>query len=308
MLKSLTKLVSFTCAVTYLLILFGVATRVADAGMSCPDWPTCYGVWIPFPAENFTTEYSNIQVFLEWFHRLLASIAGILIGGCALASLRFGGVIRLWGVIAGVSIISQICVGMVTIHHSNEPWTVALHLGNAMVVFGSLILLRRALVVRPIQVAYIPATFWFTGLLWLFCVLVMTTMLIGALVSTSHAGGVCGGLISCLGDFLPADHLQQLHMTHRLFALLTVLTTIALWCESKRQHTAYQKTGRGLLMLVCIQALFGIATLESFRYFADMYAVLSVMHLGWGMLVWMAALGALAKRYWGVGGAFHAGS
>ena len=54
------------------LIVIGGATRVMEAGLACPDWPLCYGTFLPL-------NHMNLRVFLEWFHRLDAFLVGILI-------------------------------------------------------------------------------------------------------------------------------------------------------------------------------------------------------------------------------------
>ncbi len=54
------------------LVVIGGATRVMEAGLACPDWPLCYGSFFP-------KGKMNIQVFLEWFHRLDAFFVGITI-------------------------------------------------------------------------------------------------------------------------------------------------------------------------------------------------------------------------------------
>jgi len=54
------------------LIVIGGATRVMEAGLACPDWPLCYGSFLPF-------NHMNLRVFLEWFHRLDAFLVGVLI-------------------------------------------------------------------------------------------------------------------------------------------------------------------------------------------------------------------------------------
>ncbi|WP_269624373.1 COX15/CtaA family protein [Prochlorococcus marinus] len=52
------------------LVVIGGATRVMEAGLACPDWPLCYGSFLP-------GRQMNLQVFLEWFHRLDAFFVGI---------------------------------------------------------------------------------------------------------------------------------------------------------------------------------------------------------------------------------------
>ena len=52
------------------LVVIGGATRVMEAGLACPDWPLCYGTLLP-------GRQMNVQVFLEWFHRLDAFVVGV---------------------------------------------------------------------------------------------------------------------------------------------------------------------------------------------------------------------------------------
>ena len=54
------------------LIAIGSATRAMEAGLACPDWPLCYGTFLPL-------RHMNMRVFLEWFHRLDAFLVGLLI-------------------------------------------------------------------------------------------------------------------------------------------------------------------------------------------------------------------------------------
>ncbi|MGF1672056.1 MAG: heme A synthase, partial [Rivularia sp. (in: cyanobacteria)] len=64
------KLVWKMAIATLILMAIGSATRVMNAGLACPDWPLCYGELVP-------TKQMNFQVFLEWFHRLDASLIGV---------------------------------------------------------------------------------------------------------------------------------------------------------------------------------------------------------------------------------------
>ena len=66
-------------------ILFGGFVRLSDAGMSCPDWPTCYGriTWPTTNEEANQHKASQIRpletqkAWREQIHRFLASALGI---------------------------------------------------------------------------------------------------------------------------------------------------------------------------------------------------------------------------------------
>lgn len=121
---------------TLLLLAVGSATRVMNAGLACPDWPLCYGQLIP-------SQQMNLQVFLEWFHRLDAA----LIGTSALALV---GVSWWWrrqlpswlpwaATFALALIVFQGVLGGLTVTELLRFDIVTAHLGTAWLFFGSLV-------------------------------------------------------------------------------------------------------------------------------------------------------------------------
>lgn len=82
LITSLALLLSHLVVALVALVAIGGATRVMEAGLACPDWPLCYGVLLP-------GQQMNMQVFLEWFHRLDAFVVGVaLLVLCAISLLR----------------------------------------------------------------------------------------------------------------------------------------------------------------------------------------------------------------------------
>lgn len=314
------RLIGYTLLLTYILIIVGGATRVYDAGMSCPDWPHCYGFYIPFPESKipggYTVGFQHFtwwQVSLEWSHRALASLVGfglLAITYMAVQRARKGQSApqEKAALVLSLALLTvQIGLGGLTVLKSNINWSVVMHLGTAMLFFGSLVWLRRAVASNGKKATEkTPAAMRFS--LYAMAPLVWVVMLIGAFVSSSHVGGVCGGLFSCDGVWMPSPKVdigQHIHMQHRLFALLTVILSIVLVILAKRTAPHLRKVALHVHLMIWGQVALGIATLYSFASYPEYYYPLSIAHLAWGTLVWLGALGALLTLHYGRHGRYH---
>ena len=73
--NSIRRTAAVTAVLIYALIVLGALVRTTNSGLSCPDWPTCYGHWVPLPSDLAAIPnlgYTYGQVMLEWVHRLIA--------------------------------------------------------------------------------------------------------------------------------------------------------------------------------------------------------------------------------------------
>ncbi len=83
-----------TIAAVYFLIMVGGIVRASGAGMGCPDWPTCFGQWIPPTSEaelptNYhqiyaergyaDTAFNPLKTWTEYVNRLVGVSIGVLI-------------------------------------------------------------------------------------------------------------------------------------------------------------------------------------------------------------------------------------
>ncbi len=286
---------------TFILIVLGAAVRVTDSGMACPDWPLCYGRWLPFPVPE-GAGYTAWQVALEWGHRLLAALIGFFmlwVAVTAFKTRRQQPFAWRWTLASLLLLLLQAKLGGVTVWLNNINWSVALHLGNALLFYGALALflmrINRSAPVVPVITApraALPAGFLLVFAIW-------TTMILGAMVSSSHAGGLCGRLPDCLGAWWPGDPAQQLHMLHRFAAFTTIALIMGLWFFLRKTSGTWVKTSRKLVVMGIVQGLIGVAVLESFAVDIRLYQVLSVLHLAWGTLVFTVALVLVATFLWG---------
>ncbi len=77
-------------------IVFGAFVRLSNAGLSCPDWPTCYGkaAW-PTAADQVVDHAATAiravdpsKAWREQFHRMIAGTLGLLVLSLALLATR----------------------------------------------------------------------------------------------------------------------------------------------------------------------------------------------------------------------------
>jgi len=123
--RTFRSLATTTVVLTLLLIAWGGVVRATGSGDGCPDWPTCFGRWIP------RAEYHTL---IEYTHRLLAFLAGFAslalaaVGGWSL--IRRGPVDRLtaWLAVALLPLfVVQALIGGWIIHSGEDPSVVTLH-------------------------------------------------------------------------------------------------------------------------------------------------------------------------------------
>ena len=90
------RLAWFALIMTASTIMFGSFVRLSDAGLSCPDWPTCYGR-VTWPqtqmeaAQHVASEIRPLETHKAWreqVHRFLAGLLGVEVLTLALLAAR----------------------------------------------------------------------------------------------------------------------------------------------------------------------------------------------------------------------------
>ncbi|MEO1092481.1 MAG: COX15/CtaA family protein [Pseudomonadota bacterium] len=248
---------------TYVLIVLGALVRSTNSGLSCPDWPTCYGQWVITPAQFAALGYTGFtytQVMLEWVHRALA---GVFVGPLVLGIVALAVVHRRrrpelvsWAVLLLVLLLVQAKLGGLTVFDANSPWSVALHLGNALLVFA--VMAKLWVMAGPAPTTPIgEAPRLVAGAA---CLAALMTMVTAAMTAKSGASLACSTWPACNGVWLPDldDPLVRVHFFHRALALLTGLLVLLLVIVGWRQGDARLRRALWALpAVVLVQALLG---------------------------------------------------
>ncbi len=130
------KTALITIAVTFLLIFIGGLVRVTGAGLGCPDWPKCFGLWIPpttaadLPEAYDPAQFNVFKTWMEYVNRLVGVLVGFLIVLTLVFSTRYirrspsvcigalaaFALVLFQGWLGGQVVRSGLQSGMITIH------------------------------------------------------------------------------------------------------------------------------------------------------------------------------------------------
>lgn len=236
---------------TLALMAVGSATRVMNAGLACPDWPLCYGQIVP-------RQQMNLQVFLEWFHRLDASLIGLMSIWLAVQSWWCRRDVPQWLPWAALGavflIVFQGALGGLTVTQLLRFDIVTAHLGTALAFLLTLLVMGLGL--TPYQAVGTAGQLPIIGAIA--TVLVYGQCLLGALVGSRWAAH------QCLGG-LGGSQLCQVMNSHLVGVVPPTIAILALLLVSWRTPALHPWLRRLTLVIGTLlsgQIVLGIATLQ----------------------------------------------
>ncbi|HAG99602.1 MAG TPA: protoheme IX farnesyltransferase [Ktedonobacter sp.] len=280
--------------ITYFLIALGGTVLATDSGLSCPDWPLCFG----------QAYYSGtFHVFLEQFHRFTAATVSVLIALLAVGIIEWARKDRAlltMAVAAPILLAIQIVLGGLTVLWKLPPQIITAHLGTALALFAIVVTVA-VLSGKPAPSKEHPAkTRKFAQLAISNALLVYILMLLGSYVTGSGAALACPGWPFCTpASWAVSNHLASINMLHRVYAVFVGLVT--LWTvisALRRWRVARGQAIVGLVggVLFVWQAIVGglIVLLNEPAFVAGLHLALATAV--WGTLVLLAALASNQMR------------
>jgi cytochrome c oxidase assembly protein subunit 15 len=159
--KAFSRLLFWCIVCTYLVILAGAIVRGTGSGLGCPDWPRCFGQWIPptdiseLPANykelykisgKTIADFEAFKTWTEYINRLLGALLGfmiVILFGMSFGMKRFeknipwftGGLLFL--------VIIQGGIGALVVSTHLKPFLITIHMFLAIVLLFGLLFLRK---------------------------------------------------------------------------------------------------------------------------------------------------------------------
>jgi len=314
------KLAFVATCLAYVVILLGAYTRLADAGLGCPDWPGCYGhMGVPkhiddVAVANQTYPDRPVEAAKAWkemIHRYFAGTLGLLVFAIGILAIRkrhepdhaFKLPVFLMCVV-----VFQALLGMWTVTIKLNPTIVMSHLMGGMTTISILwwLTLRSGRLFKfdRVDSAYLQKlkTPALIGLL-----IVILQVMLGGWTSANYAALHCIEFPTCVaGEYFPAMNFAEgfelwhgteknfefgilsneariaIHTTHRIGAVITALFVI--WLGLKLLLTpAYsplKNAGIALLAVVTLQFILGVSNV-----LLSLPLLVAVAHNGGGALL-----------------------
>ena len=282
------KLAGFGVLFALLVVSVGAYTRLADAGLGCPDWPGCYGfLTVPDQIEDVElaeTRYPGapvefVKAWWEMGHRYIAGALLVLVFSMLVMAYRGrereDTPLALASVLM-VIILCQAAFGAWTVTLKLWPQVVTAHLLGGFTTLSLIWLLFLRQGGFSQIVAALPAPTLLARVA--FAVVVLQIML-GGWVSSNYAALACYDFPSCDGTYAPPMDLQQgfnifqsvgpnylggimtseartaIHWVHRIGAIIVLLVVGGLVLQVVRQVAI---VGYALLVALVAQITLGI--------------------------------------------------
>lgn len=142
------KVALTTVGATIFLIFVGGLVRASGAGLGCPDWPKCFGMWIPptspseLPAQFDMLQFNVFKTWTEYVNRLIGVIIGLLITATFVLSYPYRKkekAVFYSSAAAFVLVLVQGWLGGQVVMTGLDEWLITLHMLLAMVIMMTLI-------------------------------------------------------------------------------------------------------------------------------------------------------------------------
>jgi protoheme IX farnesyltransferase len=288
------KLAATTVAGTLFLVTLGVIVRATDSGLGCPDWPFCYGKLLPAVDDS--------KAWIEWLHRGIAAVLGLLILAQAILAYVDHRDRRslLWPSIGAVLLVAfQAYLGRQTVLLGNSGESVTAHLATSQALLGLLIyILVRSYF--PARIRGRGSSQRFTllaafGAAAIYALLLFGSQVTSRVIATGTLVFTDWPLMG--GSLLPAlTALTSAEVLHRWVAGsvgLIVAVVAVVGVRTQRRHPAIVRLAVAASVVFVVQVLIG-----GIQVMTQLAAWTQTLHVALGAAVWALMVALAVTAYY----------
>ena len=260
-------------------VVLGAYVRLSAAGLSCPDWPGCYGHATPIGAVAAADSSGGMidgatvdagKAWKEMVHRYAAATLGLLIIAIAALAIQTRQMRIVSLVYAGMLValvIAQGMLGMLTVTERLQPFIVTAHLLLGLTTLSALWWLvltlgRRQASAWRGSTAFLGSSLAMTRRFALLGLIALAMQIaLGGWTSSHYAAIGCPDFPKCQGEWWPMmSGAAGIAFTHRLGALFAtaMLVLAAARVLRSRSDPFARRTALAVLAALLLQLTIGI--------------------------------------------------
>jgi cytochrome c oxidase assembly protein subunit 15 len=278
------KVALTTVFATIFLIFIGGLVRASGSGLGCPDWPTCFGNWIPptsaadLPPGFDVSQFNVFKTWTEYINRLIGVIIGLLITATFILSFRYrkeqAGVFYS-SAAAFVLVLIQGWLGGRVVETGLDEWLITIHMILAMLILVLLIFAAFKASTEHFSVFISPKIKrWMLGVLSILMIITFVQLVLGTQVR--EAVDVLKNMVSPPPREAWISKIGTIDEIHRSFSWIVLLAGAAVFYLSRWriQSDLLSKIGTAIFGLIILQGITGIGL-----YYLGLPPAYQVVHL-----------------------------
>jgi cytochrome c oxidase assembly protein subunit 15 len=287
-----------TIASVFFLIFIGGLVRSTGSGMGCPDWPKCFGQWIPpsdiseLPLDYKTkfavagkeiADFDAFKTWTEYYNRLIGVVIGLFVFLTvffALPYLKSTNKKIFWlSFLAFILVGFQGWIGSIVVSTDLATYMITIHMLIALIIVALLIY-----TVSASQDFVIYQINPFPGLKTLIWVLLIIAIV--QTVSGTQVREAIDEIAKRIDNrWVWTDNAGNIFLMHRSWSWFSLLISIYMMLQFKKiflRESILYKASLALVLLMCTQALSGavLANLGFPSQFQSIHLTLGSLTVG----------------------------
>jgi cytochrome c oxidase assembly protein subunit 15 len=277
--KVFRKLGFWTIGAIYFLILVGGIVRATGSGMGCPDWPKCFGTWVP-PTDisqlpsNYKeiygeklkgeVEFNVTKTWIEYINRLVGVAIGFLVFGSFVSSFisfrKKDKTIVFLSLLATILVAFEGWLGSKVVSSELHPVMITLHMILSLII---VLILLYAVARSYNYVIKVEELVDKSSLSFLVSAAIFLT--IGQVLLGTQVREVVDKVANAMGDVLRNEWTANLggkFQMHAYFSILIVFINFLIFYKIKKsvvEKGLLSKFADALLITIGIELLSGLS-------------------------------------------------